>query len=102
MVSTAGYALAEYILVIALSYALVLLTWFSEYIVDYARDKEWWRSVGLYTGLVFGGMLLYSFDVRIGVVWMVNGLLLMRFGVNIVNIVAGMNDGDTGTIEQGQ
>jgi hypothetical protein len=101
MVSVGGYVLAEYIVAIALSYALFFLTGFSEYIIDYARDKEWWKSVGIYSGLVFAGMLLYTFDVRIGVVWMVNGMLIMRLAVNVVNIVAGMNDGDERTIEQG-
>jgi len=102
MVSVAGYALAEYLLMIGLSYALVLLTGFSEYIKDYAQSTVWWRSLVIYSGLVIGGMLLYSFDVRIGVVWMVNGVLLMRFATNVVNIVAVMmDDGDERTIEYG-
>lgn len=99
MVATAGYALAEYIIVIALSYALVFVTGFSEYIKDYAQSTVWWRSLVIYSVLLVGGMLLYSFDVRIGVVWMMNGLLLMRLGCNVVEIFVRMQDGDEGTVE---
>lgn len=100
MVSVAGYALAEYLLVIVLSYGLILVVWLSEYIRDYMLDRSWWRSVVIYTVLLLAGILVYSFDIRFGVVWMFNGMLLMRLGTNIANIVVGMmNDGDEGTIE---
>ncbi len=85
--SVAGYALAEYIVAIALSYALIVITGFSEYIADYAKEKEWWRSVGIYSVLLVAGILLYSFEVRIGLVWMINGMLIMRCVTNVVAVI---------------
>jgi len=99
MVTVSGYLLAEYLLAIGLSYVLVFIVGFSEYIKDYAKGTVWWRSLLVYLVLLVGGMLLYSFDIRIGVVWMMNGMLLMRLGSNVVEIFVRMQDGDERTVE---
>lgn len=95
MVSVAGYVVAEYVMLILGSYVLLAITIISQAIVATIREDSVVLSVIKGIGVFVALYVLYLFDFRIGTVMLINGMILMKFLMNVIEIVKYfLGDGD--------
>ena len=88
IVSVSGYLIGEYVFMIVASYVLAGLVGLMYTAIAVMEDKRLFLSplvVLTFTGVII--YVLYLFQVRIGVVMFINGLLMMLFVVGGMRMV---------------